>query len=614
MRDANRNQLWARVLLDELARAGVREVVVSPGSRSTPLVLAAAADPRLRLAVQVDERSAGFLALGIGKGTGRPAAVITTSGTAVANLLPAVVEAAQSETPLIVLSADRPPRLRGADANQAIDQVHLFGRYVRLFQELGPGVISDRTLRHLRAVGSRAVAAAVGDPAGPVHLNLPFDKPLEPASVPGDVPPGLEEEAPLATEGRKASAPFVRIHPRRTSPPSDVVDALAERIRRSERPLLVAGPVPRPWEVGPALRAFTGGRGVPVLADPLSGARFGVGPGEGILGGYDLFLGSTRFRKEVRPDLILRVGATSVSNGLAALLEECARVPQVVVDGGDRWKDHGAVAGEYVPCDPATFFRQLGEALRDTEWAAGEGWLARWQGAEDTVRSILDREAEEGDFFEGNILAEVVRWCPEGHSLFVSNSMPIRDLDAFAGPRPEPLPVFANRGASGIDGIVSSACGVAMGTDRPVVAVLGDLALIHDTNGLMALREEGIRIIFVVIQNDGGGIFHLLPIRNHEPEFTRYFATPHGLEVARVADLYDLGHERVEGRKRADPTGGPRPGEEPAELSGLSGLRTALMRAAASRKPTLVEVRTDRDHNRHRHRELASRVLAALEE
>jgi 2-succinyl-5-enolpyruvyl-6-hydroxy-3-cyclohexene-1-carboxylate synthase len=228
--------------------------------------------------------------------------------------------------------------------------------------------------------------------------------------------------------------------------------------------------------------------------------------------------------------------------------------------------------------------------------------LERWRRAEEIVRKILAREAEAGAFFEGAILSEVARWCPERWPLFVSSSMPVRDLDSFALGRDEPLSVFGNRGASGIDGIVSTACGVALATGRRVVAVLGDLALIHDMNGLLALREEGVRMTLVVVQNDGGGIFHLLPIRDHEPEFTRYFATPHGLEVARVAALYDLVHLRVEGRDRGV---GPE--------AGLPGLRAALGRATDEGGSVLVEVRTDRNENQRRHGEIRSLVRQALE-
>jgi 2-succinyl-5-enolpyruvyl-6-hydroxy-3-cyclohexene-1-carboxylate synthase len=598
MRDANRNQLWARALVEELARAGIREVVVAPGSRSTPLVLAAAAHPRIRMAVQVDERSAAFLALGVGKGTGRPAAVITTSGTAAANLFPAVVEAAQSETPLLVLTADRPPHLRGADANQAIDQVRLFGGYVRMFEELTPGVISDRTLRHLRSVGARAVAAARGDPAGPVHLNLPFAKPLEPVPVPGDIHPGLEEEAPLAVAGRPREAPFTRIHPRRLMPPEGVVAELAGRIRESRRPLIVAGPVPRPDEVGPALRRLAGALGTPALADPLSGARFGGADEAPVLGGYDLFLGARAFQRNARPDLILRVGATPVSSSLAGSLEQWADVPQVVVDGGGRWKDHLAVAAEYVQGDPASVLDALSGA------GAGDGerteWASLWTGAEAVVRDALERRLGTGPFFEGTAMAEVVRWCPPDSVLFASNSMPVRDLDRFVPGRGTPLPVRGNRGASGIDGIISTACGVSLGTGATVVAVVGDLALIHDMNGLLALREEGIRVVFVVIQNDGGGIFHRLPIRKHEPEFTRYFATPHGREVVRVAHLYDLPHAVVEGRS-----------EEKGDAV-VPSLRAALEGTAGWTSGGLLEVRTDRDENMRRQEEVAAAVRRAL--
>ena len=585
----NRNHLWARALVDELARAGVREVVISPGSRSTPLVLAAAADSRLRSVVQVDERSAGFLALGVGKGTRRPAAVITTSGTAVANLLPAVVEAAWSDTPLLLLTADRPPHLRGADANQAIDQVHLFGRYVRMFEELAPGVISERTLRHLRGVGSRAVAAAVGDPAGPVHLNLPFAKPLEPTPVPGDGPPELEEGGGMGMAGRGAGRPFTRIHPRRGAPDPEGLRGLGARLGAARRPLVVAGPVPRPGEVGPLIRRLAQERGVPVLADALSGARFGEGDVGHVLGGYDLFLRAPRFRSLARPDLIVRLGATPTSAVLAGYLEEHAGTDQVVVDGGGRWKDHLAVAGEYLAGDPALVL----EALAGDGESATPLWTRLWQGAEAAVRAALARELGGGTFFEGAAVARVAHRCPEGAVLFLSNSMPVRDLDAFVPALPGAASVMGNRGASGIDGIVSTAAGVSLGASAHVVAVVGDLALIHDMNGLLALREEGIRVTLVVIQNDGGGIFHRLPIREHEPEFTRYFATPHGLEVSRIAELHGLPLARARD---------------------LEGLDRALDEAAGWESGGIVEVPTDRDGSLERSREVASRVERGVED
>lgn len=592
------------MLLDELVRAGVRHVVVAPGSRSTPLVLAAAARAELRVSVQIDERSAGFLALGIGKATGVPAAVITTSGTAVANLLPAVVEACQSESPLLLLTADRPPRLRGADANQAIDQAHIFGRYVRHFRELSPAEVSGAALAHLRSSAVRAVAAAVGEPAGAVHLNLPFEKPLEPTPVEGDLPDGLAEADPIAVGGRPDGAPFVRIARRRGVPDPDAVAALAGRVRGAGRPLVVAGPVPRPDEAGPALRRLAAA-GIPVLADPLSGARFGPGvDAEGVVGGYDLVLRSGGARRALRPDLIVRFGQTPVSPGLLALLRECAAVPQVVVDAGARWKDHLAVASEAIGWDVALAADALAAAVGGAGAAGSDpDWTGAWRRAEAAARDASGVASP--PLCEGAIAAEVAARTPGDALLFVSSSMPVRDLDAFGAARFDGPLVFGNRGASGIDGIVSSAIGASLGGGRTVVALLGDLALLHDVNGLLSARDDGVRVVFVVVHNDGGGIFHSLPVRRHEPEFTRLFATPHGREVARIAALHDVAHLRVETRDGA--------GETDGGLRGVDGLRDALDRALAMEGTVLVEVRTDRDENQRRHDEMTERVKAALD-
>jgi 2-succinyl-5-enolpyruvyl-6-hydroxy-3-cyclohexene-1-carboxylate synthase len=622
----NRNELWATALLDELSRAGVREIVVAPGSRSAPLVLAAAGDDRFRVTLQVDERSAGFLALGVGKASGVPAAVITTSGTAAANLLPAVVESAQSESPLLLLTADRPPRLRGADANQAIDQIHLFGRYVRLFQELSPAELSTATLRHLRSVAARAVAVATGDPAGPVHLNLPFEKPLEPTLVPGDVPEALLNPGLLGPRGRPGAVPFTRIPRRRARPDPEGLDVLADRLRRASRPLLVAGPVPRPWETAVPIRELAA-RGFPLLADPLSGARFGLtdparfgaaAPEAAALpGGYDLALRWPEVRRELRPDLIVRFGATPTSSGVEALLAEGSEVPQLVVDGGDRWKDHLAAASHVLPWDPALTASELAARLagegRDGAHAARSAWLTRWRELGAAVEAVVEGpDGCGGTFFEGTILREVAARTPEDALLFVSSSMPVRDVDAYGVPRHGGPLVLGNRGASGIDGIVSTAIGASLATGRTVVAVLGDLALLHDLNGLLAAREEGVRVIFVVVQNDGGGIFHLLPIRRFDPPFTRLFATPHGREVDRIAALHDLPHLAVEGRSEPNQGPGEDRGMRGGRPEGAAGLREALDRALTMEGSVLLEVRTDRDENERRHREVAECVRSAL--
>jgi 2-succinyl-5-enolpyruvyl-6-hydroxy-3-cyclohexene-1-carboxylate synthase len=597
----NRNELWGTVLIDELARAGVRHLVVSPGSRSAPVVLAAAADPRLRIHVQIDERSAAFVALGAGKGTGSPAAVLTTSGTAVANLLPAVVEAAHAETPLLLLTADRPPRLRGADANQTIDQVRIFGGNVRLFEDLDAGEVDEAALRHLRSVVSRAVAAALGDPAGPVHLNLGFDKPLEPTPIPGDLVDELAERRTPASRGRGNGAAWTRVLPRRARGTEALVEGVADALDRARRPLVVAGVLPRPWEAGPALRTLAAAWGIPLLADPLSGARFPESTsdaGAPVFGGYDIALRDPGTRDRLRPDYLLRVGASPTSSVLTDWLSGLADLPHVVVDGGGRWKDHSGVATETLPCDAAAFATSL--ALRAPAATAESDWLERWSAVDASVRAGLAEVVRtdhrtEGPLFEGQLVAEVARLVPSEDLLFVSSSMPVRDLDAFVPRRAAPLPTLGNRGASGIDGIVSTAAGISLATERRVVAILGDLALLHDSNGLASLRDPGVRVALVVINNDGGGIFHFLPVREFEPAFTPLFATPHGRDFSRLAAFHGIPHVCVDARE---------PGTFSQVHAGVEGV-------LETRGSAILEIRTDREVNRRRRAEVVQRIAAA---
>jgi len=586
---SNRNTIWALAFMDELARSGIQDVCIAPGSRSTPLVLACAEDPRFRTFVHLDERSAAYFALGVGKATGRPGVVITTSGTAAANLYPAVIEAAQSESPLILLTADRPHRLRDADANQAIDQIRLFGRFVRSFYEVAPPEVADDSLLHLRSLACRAVADAVGLPAGPVHLNFPFAKPLEPTEGPGD---GAENEVhPLAARGRDGGAPFVDIRPRRLRADPEDVAQLLEMLAESSRGLLVAGPSADSERSGEAVVRFAAATGFPLLADPLSGARFGSTHGATVLGRYDLILREEEVRRCLAPDLIVRFGSSPTSAALLTFLQENGATPQLLVDSGHRWKDHLASASQCYQADPVLFL----DALSDQAPRRGAPeWRMLWERAEEIASSAVAHIR--GDFFfEGDVLSTVAATLPESASLFVSSSMPVRDLDAFGAHRSERLRVLGNRGASGIDGVVSTALGVAATSEGPTVAVLGDVALCHDMNGLLAAWRYGIDVTFVVIHNDGGGIFHMLPIREREPSFTSFFAAPHGLDFRHVAELYNLHYSRIEGSSEA-----------------VTELREALEAAVEEGGARLVEVRTDREENHRRHQEIVEAVGRAL--
>ncbi len=561
------NQRWGEVVAETLASQGVRTVVVAPGSRSTPLVVAVHRHPALETVVHLDERSAAFFALGTAKATGRPAAVLTTSGTAAANLLPAAVEADASETPLLLLTADRPPRLRGSDANQTIDQIELFGRRARWFRDLPEPSADPGRLRHLAHLVTRAVALSLSPVPGPVHLNAPFSKPLT---------PGPGSPAPEAEDLPTAAAPTVSGAEQALTGPD--LARLVEAFTRAERGLVVAGPARAPARDGPAVLGIGAWTGYPVLADPLSGARYsGADTAENavVVGTYDLTLAASH---GLRPDHIVRFGSSPTSARLLAYLEDHADVPQTVIGPAGRRRDHLNTASAHVRCSPAWLADALGPLSRPDR--SGD-WPDRWRALEGAAREALDASVP-GEIFEGRLARDVVAAVGDGGMVVVSNSMPVRDLDAFVPHSPARVNVLGNRGASGIDGMVSTALGAAWTRPgRHNVALLGDLALLHDVNGLLTARE-GIDLVIVVLHNDGGGIFHMLPVRELEPEFTRYFATPHGRDFRHAAALYDIPYRQVAG----------------------NGLEAAVREALGRGGVEILEVRVDREANHRRRAEV----------
>lgn len=556
MTSPNPNTVWAETFVDELVRAGVRDIVLAPGARSIPLVLACAARSEMHMYTHIDERAAAFFALGLSKGSGRIPAMLTTSGTATANLYPAVIEAALGCTALLVLTADRPGHLRLTDANQTIDQQRLYGDYTRAFFDAGPPQLDDSRLRAHRSLAARAVAAAHGPPAGPAQVNFPFAQPLEPTGT--RVP-----DAP----GRRSAGTIVH----RTEAVADAatLGTLAEHLGRAVRALLIAGPTTNPSATGPAIVKLAERAAIPLLADPLSGARFAPGASRASLCAYDAYLELPECQSPLAPDLIVRFGATPTSSGLAAFLEYHAGVPHVVVDDGHRWADHLALATEYIRANPE---RVATELASRGQWSGEGSWRRRWQEIDCCARDVLaagGRDAPDEPHVAGRLAAALAAETP----FVVGNSMPIRDLDRYGAAREAALRVMGNRGASGIDGLVSTAAGVAAGANRPTVALVGDLSFLHDLGGLFALRQHRPPLVLVVVNNDGGGIFDTLPVRTFEPAFTRHIVVPHGLELARAAALFELPHRLVDVH---------------GDVAGEVG--TALEQQA----PAIIEVRTDR--------------------
>jgi len=572
----NPAQALAVTLVDELARAGVRHACLAPGSRSAPLALALASDGRVSVHVLIDERSAAFLALGIGKAGRRPAVLVSTSGTAAAHFHSAVLEAHHSKTPLIVITADRPPELRDTGAGQTIDQIKLYGDAVRWFVEVGVPEDRPGSARYWRSVAARACATATGSPAGPVHLNAAFRDPLVPADGElGD----REGDAPEGLGGREGGAPWTQV---RRSPPmaaEDDVAWLAGEIAGSTRGLVVAGDCD--VDPGPVL-ALADKAGWPVLADPLSGLR----SGKLAISAYDALLRNHAWANEHRPDVVLRVGKIGTSKTLRALVSGAGR--EIVIDADGMWLDAERSAATLLIADPASVCGRVCGAIparSKSRWS--EGWRRAEIRARGAVDGLLDLD---DDVSEPRTARDLGGLLPDGATLVVASSMPVRDLDWYMRPR-RGLRVLGNRGANGIDGFVSTTLGVALASPEPTVGLAGDLSILHDQNGLMLRRAEPVDTVFVVINNDGGGIFSFLPEARWPEHFEQLFGTPHGLSLAALAELYGCGHRNV---KRA------------------SELAPAVAAAMEQGGVHLVEVRTDRAANVTLHRRLNQAVADTL--
>jgi 2-succinyl-5-enolpyruvyl-6-hydroxy-3-cyclohexene-1-carboxylate synthase len=566
---ANLNALWARTVIDELCAAGASEAVVCPGSRSAPLALACADDPRLRVRSVVDERSGAFFALGAAKATGRPALVIATSGTAGAHFYPAILEAEASRVPLVALTADRPLELHGFGAPQTIDQQHLFGAHVRFFADLGAPEPSADALRHTRATVALAAARALGAPRGPVHLNAPFREPLAPIGEP--IP------------ARLATPQAMRVVPGHLVADAAALDIAARELSRRPRGLIVCGPRDAWDELPDAVRALSAALGYPVLAEAASQVRFRLPEA---IAYYDALLRHQGVALAARPEAVVRLGGGLTSKALQQWLDASGAWTVCLSEDGALF-DPAHVAAMAICGDPVKACSELAGRVQQREPRDASPLLA----AERSVRGALEKAfAAEAQLSEPGTARELAAALPEGTQLFVSSSMPVRDVDAWAAAA-APVRVLANRGVNGIDGIVSTALGAAAATQRPTAVLLGDVALLHDLSGLLAARGLGIPLLVVVVNNDGGGIFQFLPIAQATEHFEELFATPHGLDLAHAAALSGARLHRP---------------HTAAELR-------ACVREGLGNGLQLVEVRTERAANVARHRELHGIVAAVLE-
>ncbi|MBJ6762655.1 2-succinyl-5-enolpyruvyl-6-hydroxy-3-cyclohexene-1-carboxylic-acid synthase [Myxococcaceae bacterium JPH2] len=580
--DANLNQLWARALLEELIRGGVRHAVVCPGSRSSPLALACASAEGLRTWSVIDERSAGFFALGLAKHSRAPVVLVATSGSAGAHFYPAVIEAAMSHVPLIILTADRPLELQGWGAAQTVPQDRFYGEFSRFYADVGLPESGNAPITHLRATAARAVGCAMRAPRGAVQLNVPFREPLAPTPEAH----GAEHLSMLARAGRQG-VPLTRIVPPSRAPDANILDEVRRRVAATARGVIVCGPRDEDDGFNEAITALSLATGYPVLAEAVSQARFGGGPLT--VSCYDALLRHGAFAQAHRPELVLRFGGGLTPKAPQQWLDASGAEIVVFSDEGALF-DPAHRAATVVEGSAVLACRALATGL-----SRGPGkWAESFLSGERRVRGALEAAfAERPDVLtEPRVASEVVAALPVGAQLFVSSSMPIRAVDAFAPSSAGPMRVLANRGANGIDGIVSTAAGMASAAGRPAVLLTGDLALLHDVGGLVTAARARVSLTVVVVNNDGGGIFSFLPIAQSAPReaFETLFGTPHGVDLSHAAALA--------GARFSRPTT-------------PSALRSAV-REGLEGGLRVVEVRVDRATNVDDHRQLFARMAGAL--
>lgn len=579
------NRIWSGLVIEELVRCGVTTLCISPGSRSTPLVIAAAENTRACTLVHTDERGAAFCAMGYAKATGRPAALICTSGTAVANYFPAVIEASQSAVPLLILSSDRPVELRDTRSPQTINQVNIFGDYLRWHFDL-PAPDTAVSPSFLLTTVDQAVYRAVSRPAGPVQINCQFREPLISDREKGYWDTYLSVLEPW----QKTSRPFTTYAKSESIPSTEEVARIREIIGRSKNGVLIAGQLSAGTDKEAIIR-LASELGWPLLADINSGIRFACsssGSAHNVVAHYDLYLRMEKFRKKFSPDLILHMGGMPVSKALNQYIEE-SDAEYVVVNAHSFRQDPMSMVRQKIEANPARFALQLSERVQKIP-SGLTGIFCKAEEISSTV--IRDSVLPLDDISEWAVSHIICESVAEDSGIYLSNSLPVREADAFAACSHKRLAVGCNRGANGIDGTIASAIGFAAGLNRPTTLLIGDLAVLHDINSLALIKKIEVLVTIVVLNNDGGGIFSFLPVAKLTEYFERYFVTPHGLKFKKAAELFRLPYESPES---------------------LSSFRRVYQRAIDSGTSSIIEVHTEREKNRVEYEMIWKKVSEKVE-
>lgn len=561
--------------IDELVKNGVEHVVISPGSRSTPLALAFSEYEEIKEWIVIDERSAAFFALGLAKQTKRPVAILCTSGTAAANYFPAIVEAHYSRVPLVVLTADRPHELRDVGAPQAIDQLHLYGNYVKWFQEMALPEASPEMISYVRSKASRAVYMAGEGNPGPVHLNFPFREPLSLDFSLDGIWENEEERMnfSIPIDGKKQLS-------------EEQLKDFIEKVSGNKKGLIVCGPQGDETLFPEKVTALAEKWRLPILADPLSQMRNGKHQKSAIIATYDAILKNEEVRKRLKPDFIIRFGAMPVSKSYLFYIKENPDIPQFIVENHSGFREPTGNVTEFIFSDPVEFCDGL---LALDAPVFSEQWLEDWQKMNEIAKKHLTFRTEK-EITEGGAIRVLQEVIPENSTLYVGNSMAVRDVDTFFLNDEKKLSILANRGANGIDGMVSSGVGAAAAGGR-VTLVLGDLSFFHDMNGLHAAKHYSFNLTVLLVNNNGGGIFSFLPQANDPKHFEALFGTPLNLDFKKAAELYEANYTAPETEET---------------------LKEALKDSYLTPGLSVIEVKTNREENVRWHRRIWENIAEEI--
>jgi len=539
----NKNFIWAKAFVNQLCDSGVRFACISPGSRSIPLTIAFAEQKKIKCFVHIDERVSGFFALGLAKASGIPTAIVTTSGTATAELYPAIIEAYQQRVPLIICTADRPPELLNTGANQTINQWNLYKNHIRWFKYIGLPQLSVKRIINLQKIAVRAFETSLIKNKGPVHLNFPFRKPLEPNSFTDEV----DDNILLAIKNKIVPEASINRKENLSKRETKQINKIAESINGKEKGLIIIGPKEYDPKFVSNIKQLSKVAGYPVLADGVSHLRFRTLKSDKfICTNYDAFLRSNTFIKGNKPEIVLQFGKTFTSTILEQYLEQSKPLRFIINDYGDLFGP--SKTSKVFKFNPVSFCENLIRVLTESKFKRKHSWINIFKKAEILTEEIKTLLLKKSNLkIEPKAFSELISIIPSNTKIMVGNSLPIRDFDSFVWKTNKNLKLFFNRGASGIDGVTSTALGIAS-TEKPTILITGDLSFLHDLNALLPAKKYSIPLVVILINNNGGGIFEMLPISSNN-EFKTYFKTPHNLNIAPIVKSFGLEHHLIKNEK-----------------------------------------------------------------